>query len=423
VRSNNNAWEDAALDFNKLIARAKAILTQPKTEWPVIAGEPATVGDLYKNYIILLAAAPALASFIKTSLIGTTIPFAGTVRVPIGAGLTGLIIGYVLALVGVFVMALIIDALAPTFNGQKDRTQALKTVAYSYTAAWVGGIATIVPGIGWLIALAGGIYSIYLLYVGLPHTMKCPQEKAAGYTAVAIIVAIILYFIVGAVVGTVAGVGASMGAGAYSSKSVTFDKDSPMGKLEEWGKSVEEASKKLEAAQASGDQEAQQEALKQMMGAALGGGGSVEALAPDRLKPFIPESLNGYARTNVSVERNSAMGLQLTNASATYAHERTGRTLELEIVDAGSAKGFLALAGFAGMEGERESNGTTERVYRKSGRLVREYWDRNASSGEYAVVLGDRFTVKVAGEADDLDDLKDAVNEVNLKKLESMKND
>ena len=46
------------MDLNKLIARVKGILLTPKTEWPVIAGEPATVADLYKGYIIWLAAIP-----------------------------------------------------------------------------------------------------------------------------------------------------------------------------------------------------------------------------------------------------------------------------------------------------------------------------------------------------------------------------
>ena len=51
-----------------------------------------------------------------------------------------------------------------------------------------GGL--ILPGIGWLIALVGGIYSIYLLYLGLSPTMKSPVEKSGGYTAVSIIIAI-----------------------------------------------------------------------------------------------------------------------------------------------------------------------------------------------------------------------------------------
>lgn len=411
------------MDFNKLIARAKAIIATPKTEWPVIANEPATIGDLYKNYIIVLAALPAIAGFIKGSLIGTNVWLVGRVRVDIGVGLTSMVLQYVLTLASMFVLALIVEALAPTFSGQKDRTQALKAVAYSSTAGWLAGIAVILPAIGWLIALAGAVYGIYLLYLGLPHTMKSPPEKAAGYTAVTIIIAIVLYFLVAAIAGTVAGVGMA-GAGAFGSSSgVSIDRDSPLGRMEEWGKNVEEASKKLEAAQASGDEEAQAEALKEMMGAALSGGGAVEALPADRLKPFVPESLMGWRRTEFSAERNSAMGLQISQARATYSDESSGRSVELEIVDTGSAKGLLALAGFSGMEGESETDGTVEKIYRKNGRLVREYWDRTGSNGEYSVVVGERFTVKVEGEADDLDDLRDAVDDLDLRGLEKLKNE
>lgn len=409
------------MDINSIIARAKAIVMTPKTEWPVIAGEPATISGLYKNYVLVLAALPAIAGFIKGSLIGTTVWLAGRVRTDVGMGLATMLVSYALTLASVFVLALIVEALAPTFGGQKDRTQAFKTVAYSSTAGWLAGVAVILPAIGWLIALAGAIYGIWLLYLGLPHTMKSPPEKAAGYTAVTIIIAIVLHFVIAAIVGTIVGYG--IGSGSYTSSSgVNIDEDSPLGKLEQWGKSVEEASKKLEAAQQSGDQDAQAEALKQMMGAALGGG-SVEALPAERLKPFLPDSLMGLRRSDFSVERNSAMGLQITEARATYTDGSSGRSVSLEIVDTGAAKGLLALAGFTGMEGEQESDGTIEKVYRKNGRLVREYWDRDGSTGEYVVVVGDRFTVKVQGEADDIDELKDALDDVDLRALERLKDE
>ncbi len=413
------------MDFNKLIARAKAILLTPKTEWPVIAGEPATTADLYKNYIIVLAAIPAVAAFIKGSIIGTDLWLAGRVRTGIGMGLASMVLSYVLALASVYVVALIIDALAPTFGAQKDKTQALKTMAYAMTASWIAGVAVILPWIGLLILLAGAVYGIYLLYLGLPHTMKAPPEKAAGYTVVIIIAAFVLHLIVGTVVGVVGGVGMGLGAaGTYSSSNdLQIDEDSPLGKMEQWGKSVEEASKKLEQAQKSGDQEAQSEALSEMMGAALGGGGAVEALPAERLKPFLPESLLDLPRSDFGVERNNAMGLQVSQARATYSDESGGRSVELEIVDTGSARGFLALAGFSGMEGESESNGVVEKVYRDDGRLVRESWDKNASTGEYMVVLGDRFTVKVQGEADNIGDLKDAVEDLDLSALEALKDE
>src|SRR3546814_2696088 len=94
-------------------------------------------------------------------------------------GIVGMLLQYVLVLAIVYVVALIINALAPTFGGQKDMTQALKTVAYAWTASWVAGIAVIVPWLGWLIAVAGAVYAIYLLYLGLPHTMKRSAEHTS----------------------------------------------------------------------------------------------------------------------------------------------------------------------------------------------------------------------------------------------------
>src|SRR5580692_10512027 len=130
-----------------LVARVQNILMKPAAEWDVIDGEPATVGGLYTGYACILAAIPAIASVIGSFLL-----------------LVSLILSYVLSLVGIFVIALIIDALAPSFGAQKSQIQALKLVVYSYTASWVAGIALIIPVLGGLIALAGWIYTLYILY-------------------------------------------------------------------------------------------------------------------------------------------------------------------------------------------------------------------------------------------------------------------
>ena len=151
------------MDFAKTTERVKAILTNPRAEWPVIAAEPASIGSLYTGYIAILAALPAIAGFIKGSLIGYSM-LGITARQPIAAGIGTMLLTYLLALAVVYVMALIINALAPSFGGRQDSVQALKTIAYAWTAAWVAGIAVIVPWLGTLIALAGAIYAIYLLY-------------------------------------------------------------------------------------------------------------------------------------------------------------------------------------------------------------------------------------------------------------------
>jgi hypothetical protein len=178
-----------------LVDRVKNILLTPKTEWEVIDAEPTTVADLYKGYIMPLAAIGPVAQAIGFSVFGMPVPFLGTYRTPVGTAITQAIVTYILTLVAVFVLALIIDALAPTFNGIPNRIQALKVAAYSYTASWVASIFMLIPAVSFLAIL--GVYSLYLLYLGLPILMKAPKEKALAYTAVVILCGIVLFMLIG----------------------------------------------------------------------------------------------------------------------------------------------------------------------------------------------------------------------------------
>ena len=184
-----------------LVERAKNILLTPKTEWPVIDAEPTTVGDIYKNYVIVLAAIPAICSFIGSSLFGYSV-LGVAFRVPIITALSTAIVSYVLSLISVYVLGMIVDALAPSFGGTRSQIQGFKVAAYSNTAGWVAGIVMILPQLAPL-AIIGSLYGFYLLYLGLPVVMKAPKEKALAYTVVTILAAIVLFFIVGAVVAAV----------------------------------------------------------------------------------------------------------------------------------------------------------------------------------------------------------------------------
>lgn len=413
------------MDINKIVERAKNILLVPKTEWPVIAAEGGSVGDIYKNYLLLLAAIPAVFGLIDATVFGYSVPFLGTMRIGFGAALQQAILGYVLTLVGLFVFSLIVNALAPTFGGTKDPLQAFKVVAYSATASLVAGVAQIVPVLGGLITFAAAIYGIYLLYLGLPPTMKCPPEKAGAYTAVSIVVSIVVSLVFWGVAGRFVFGGLMSGAmpgmpERSVSDDVKIDPNSPLGKLEQMGKRMEEANAKLESAQKSGDAKAQSEALGAVLGAALGGGAKVEALAPERLKPFLPETLAGLPRKAFSAERNAALGLQVSEGKATYA-DAQGRELQLEITDLGGAQGVMMLAGWAALEAEKQTETGYEKTSRESGRIVHEEWDNARKSGEYSVVLGERFLAKVSGQAADIGELKAALGALDLAGLEALK--
>lgn len=181
-----------------LVDRVKNILMTPKTEWPRIDPEPATVQGLYTGYVMILAAIPPLASLIGQQLIGVSV-LGVTYKPAISYSVGFAAITYVMSLITVYVLGLIIDALAPSFGGTKDSLKAFKVAVYSSTAFWVAGIFGVVPMLGFLALL--GLYGLYLLYLGLPVLMRVPQDKALGYVVVVIVVDIVLYFVVAMIVG------------------------------------------------------------------------------------------------------------------------------------------------------------------------------------------------------------------------------
>jgi hypothetical protein len=255
--------------------------------------------------------------------------------------------------------------------------------------------------------------------------MKCPEDKALGYTAVVVVCAIVLSLVVGSIGAVIAGAGA-IGAGALggtaarrSSGEIQFDKDSPMGKLQDFGKKLEESNKKMEAAQKSGDQNATAAAAMESLGTLLGGGKRVDPVAIDQLKVFVPESLAGLAKTSSSAEKNGIAGLMVSKAEARYG-DGAGKTVTLEISDTGGVSGLIGLASWAGMEGEKDDDSGTEKTQKVGGRLVHERSSKRGGSNEFGIVLGNRFIVSAKSSGVGVEELKAAVRSLDLAKLESM---
>jgi hypothetical protein len=184
------------------VMRIKNVCLTPNSEWPVIAREATPAATLITSYVLPLAAIGAVAGLIGGSLVGYTLPFIGTYRVPITTGIATACFTIVMAVAGVFLISLIVNALAPSFGAEKNAAQALKVAAYSYTPAWIAGVLLVLPMLSTLVLLAG-LYGLYLLYLGLPPLMKCPRDKALTYAAVIIVCAIVMAMVMGAVGGLI----------------------------------------------------------------------------------------------------------------------------------------------------------------------------------------------------------------------------
>jgi len=209
--SNPGAASDSGFDAAQaselaqgIIERVKNIVLSPSTEWPVIAAEASSARTIYLNYVTPLVAIGVIAGILGHTLVGLPLPLMGTIRVGIAPALAHAIVTFALSLVAVFLVALIVDALAPTFGGQKDPLAALKVTAYSYTPAWVASVLNLIPALGILVVLAA-FYGIYLLYLGLPVLMRAPKDKAVGYTVVTVLCAMVMGIVIGSLSSLVMG--------------------------------------------------------------------------------------------------------------------------------------------------------------------------------------------------------------------------
>jgi len=381
----------------RLIDRAKNIILTPKTEWDVIAGEATEPKTLVIQYVLPLAAIAAVAGFIGMAVIGVSMPLIGTM---------------------VFVLGFIIDALAPTFGGQKNLNQAVKVAAYCYTPVWVASVVKIIPLLGILVLIAA-IYAIYLLFLGLPRLMKNPEDKSAGYTAVVVIVAIVVGVIIGIISGMITG-GAMMGAAAVSrSPTVTYEKNSSVAKLDEFAKKMEEAGKKMEAAQKSGDTGKQMEAAMATLGTAMSGGKGVDPVSLDQLKPFVPDKFAGLPRTDMRTERGGVTGFMVAKVEGIYG-DSGGKSARLEVSDTGGAAGLMGLAAWMNIQGEREDANHREVTRREGDRMIHEEVDKRGGNNKFTVIVAQRYVVSAEGTAD-IGALKSSVAALDLGKLEAMK--
>lgn len=181
-----------------LVDRIKNILLTPKAEWTRIAAETPDQNKLFIGYALPLLALAAVCGLIGATMIG--LPFVG--RLPIAWGLTQAIFQVVVGLVSLFVSAVIANALAPSFGSRQDMGRAQQLIIYGSTASMIAGVLAIFPPLA-VLGIVGGLYSIVLIYFGLPAVMNTPADKQVVYLVVLIIAYIVIFWILMWIVGII----------------------------------------------------------------------------------------------------------------------------------------------------------------------------------------------------------------------------
>lgn len=382
---------DKAVTGPSFIDRVKAIILKPKEEWPRIAAEPDSESSILTRYVLPLAAIGPVAGFIGGQVFGHSFLFVSS-KPSLVSGLVTAIVTYVISIIGIYVLALIANFLAPKFDGEENRLNAFKLVAYGATAAWVAGIFNLVPALSFFTIL--GLYSLYLFYTGAAPLMKVPEDKLLGFTAVTFLCAFVLNLLVGVIAGLVIGI-IGLGGGSISSISEA-DNDvtvSIPGVGSVNTNDMERAAERMERVQS----------------------GEIKAVPADTLMALLPETIDDFTRTGTS---SQALGNAGSGVEGTYTNG--DQSFDLRVNDMLALSGIAGIGAAMGIETSEQNADGYEKIGTVDGQWREEKWNVKSKRGTYATMVSNRFRVEASGTVPDISVLKDAVNEIDADELKDL---
>lgn len=400
-----------------LVERTRRMLSDPRAAWAEIAAATPPAGEVFRSWLLPLLVLGALATFVGQWVFGSGF---GGIRIRPGfvGSLQIALVGLVMAVVACFVVAAIANLLAALFGGQKHYDRAFSLVAFGSAGALVGNLATIVPAL-WIVAIAGALYSIYLVYLGLVPMLAIPRRRRIPFLLVLMVCGGVASLLLGLLLQAAGG---GLGRGMDTGGTISIETPAggvsrSRGELEDLNRRLEDAARRMEQAQRSGDGAGVAQGVGDAVKAitAMGPAGDRKPVSSASLKDWLPANLAGLERTEFEVNDGQALGIGGSMARATYG---TGsRTLSVEVMDAGGAAGIVAvIAGLA--QGERETSTETERSYSVGKRKIIEKHRKDGSHGEYTTILANGVMVRTEGRGIGAAALGAAVQSLDLARLE-----
>jgi|GEM_PF-1940248 hypothetical protein len=183
------------------LSNAKEIVLHQEAEWTRVMSDESERQNLLRYGMTLIFIAYTLRfllSLLFSTLISAFVPYSTLYMV------SSVIIEFALAMAALYFVPQILAALAPNFGGKNDSLNALKLYVFAATPAWLGMALVVIPVIGWLAAIAGGVYGIYLFWQHLPDALGVPADKKVGYVILAIVVVGAIQLVIGAIGGAIA---------------------------------------------------------------------------------------------------------------------------------------------------------------------------------------------------------------------------
>lgn len=163
------------------------LFTQPEHAWRDIRQDEEQHPRQYLVHLLLLALIPAISLYIGTTQVGWSLAEGEEVRLSAGSALQLCVLLYVSILIGTILMGAFIRWMSRTFEARPTFNQCIGFAAYTATPFFLAGLAALYPSRWLAIAVLGlaGLYSTYLLFVGITTFMRLNEGQGFLYAAAA----------------------------------------------------------------------------------------------------------------------------------------------------------------------------------------------------------------------------------------------
>ena len=204
AKEASDAFKEVIRDNSNIVQRVTNIMLRPRQEWLVIETEQPNVTRLIGGYALVLAMIPAVASVLKYGILGYN--FLGLTTRSLGTGIQQGLTHLLGSLIGVYLLAWVINELAPSFESPKNFGRSLQLAVYCYTPQWLAGVLILFSTRLNMVIFLISLYAIYLLITGIPVLKETPRDKVNGYVALTIIAMIVIGLLIGMVVAAILGI-------------------------------------------------------------------------------------------------------------------------------------------------------------------------------------------------------------------------
>ena len=402
------------------------LLVKTSTTWKVIATDRVSVAWVYQHHLLPLGLLSALSALLGWGLVVAAEPEAGVLSFPMA--LSCVLVLLVMVMVGVWVLAQGVDALAPHFGARKSELRAFKLMAYSATPLLLLGLFALVPGAVWLCSL-GLVAALWMIWQGLPRLMRCPENKKAIYFVPVAAACLVWAGLTVTLLNAMQPSKPLSAGGAGTNLAVTPVAPSASNPASSSRVGVDGASAAASGASEIAEMDAQlaanQAEVAMTSATSSEPAASVAISSADlerlatQIKTLVPGSLGGMPRDQLS-----AQPLSVGNANGVAVHAgfaQGDKTLSINLAYVGPNPKQTVLGEWANGSLQREDATRSERIYAEGARHFSEMGRKDGSSASLRVLLSNGLMIDMDAFGMPLEALKLALAELKLAEMEQLK--